>query len=115
MQKRTVEVRMCKTNAVDEVLWTIESFERARKISKMSWAEAATNFANCLGHVPQTRLTNVQPGDFPVTEEGFNAMIERLIASLCSDVDAKGTLKQSIEKGDWVKPEDVEIIDHNQK
>ena len=29
------------------------------------------------------------------------------------DENAKGTLKQSIEKGEWIKPEDVEIDNHN--
>ena len=29
------------------------------------------------------------------------------------DKNAKGTLKQSIKKGEWIKPEDVDIANHN--
>ena len=29
--------------------------------------------------------------------------------------NAKGTMKQSIERRNWIKPEDVKIRDHNQK
>ena len=49
IQTKTVEVQICRTNAIDEVIFTIKSFERALKVSKLSWSEAAYNFSNCLG------------------------------------------------------------------
>ena len=109
-----LDVRICKTNALDEVLFTIEVFERARKIIRMSCAEVVYNFSNCLGQVPQTKLDKLV-ADYPVTEHGFRAMICAFIQALCVDENAKATLKQSIEKGEWIKPEDVKIRDHNEK
>ena len=53
--------------------------------------------------------------DYPVTENGFNQLIRAFIRLLCLDDNAKGTLKQSIERGAWIKPEDKGIQEHHQK
>ena len=83
----------------------------------MSWVDAAINFLNCLGPIPQIKLDKLVGDDdnYPVTEAGFNALMRHFIRSLCLDKNAKGTLKQSIERGNWVKPEDVRICKHHQK
>ena len=108
VQTRTAKVRICKTNAMDEVLFTIKVFKRAWKVTRMSWTEAAYNFANCLGQVPQTKVDELVH-DYLVTKQGYRQMIQAFIQTLCFDENAKGTLKQSIKKGNWIKPEDVEI------
>ena len=46
-------------------------------------------------------------------EDGFKLLIKAYIKELCLDKNAKGTLKQSIEKGEWIKPKDVDIANHN--
>ena len=46
VQTRSVDVRMCQTTAIDEVLSTLEIFNRARKGTGMSWADAGYNFLN---------------------------------------------------------------------
>ena len=114
IQTKAAKVQMCKTNAFDEVLSTIKSFERAQKITRMRWIDAAYNFSNCLGQIRQTKLDELVL-DYSVTEEGFRHIINSFIRALCCDENAKGTLKQSIRRGDWIKPKDVNIQDHNQK
>ena len=52
-------------------------------------------------------------GTYDNTEDGFKLLIKAYIKELCLDANAKGTLKQSIEKGEWIKPEDVDIANHN--
>ena len=91
IQTKTAEVHICKTNSLDEVLSTVESFERAQKVTKMSWLDAAYNFSNCLGQVPQTRL-DIMCLDYPETEDGFKQMIKDFIRDLCLGKNAKGTL-----------------------
>ena len=49
MQTRSADVRICQSTALDEVLSTLEMFKRAQKVTRMSWADAAINFSNCLG------------------------------------------------------------------
>ena len=52
-------------------------------------------------------------GTYQNTKSGFKCLIKDYIKELCLDKNAQGTLKQSIEKGEWIKPEDVEIANHN--
>ena len=52
-------------------------------------------------------------GTYQNTKAGFKRSIKDYIKELCLDANAKGTLKQSIEKGEWIKPEDVDIANHN--
>ena len=56
VQTRTAEVHICQTITMDEVLSTLETFIKALKVTKMSWADTAYNFLNCLGQVLQTKL-----------------------------------------------------------
>ena len=115
-QTRSADVRICQSTALDEVLSTAELFKRARKVTRMSWADATINFSNCLGPIPQMKLDELYDDDnYPVTEVAFNGLVNLFIQNLCLDEDAKGTLKQSIERGNWIKPEDVEIMEHHQK
>ena len=58
----------------------------------MSWLEAAYNFSNCLGQVPQSRLDEVCP-TYPEIEIEFKQMIKDFIRDLCLDENAKGTLQ----------------------
>ena len=108
VQTRTAEVRMCQTTAMDEVLSTLKIFKRALKVTRMNWADAAYNFLNCLGPILQMKLGKLV-ADYPVTENGFNQMVRGFIRELCLDKSAKGTLKQSIKRGAWIKPEGTEI------
>ena len=115
-QTRSADVRICKSKALDEILFTIEMFKRARKVTRMSWAEAILNFSNCLGPIPQLKLDELYDDDnYPQTEVAFNGLLNLFIRDLCLDEDAKGTLKQNIKKGNWIKPEDVEIREHSTK
>jgi len=115
-QTRSADVRICQSTALDEVLSTVEMFKRARKVTRMNWADAILNFSNCLGPIPQLRLDELyDDGNYPQTEFAFNGLLNMFIRNLCLDEDAKGTLKQSIERGNWTKPEDTEIRDHNTK
>ena len=83
----------------------------------MDWSEAVYNFSNCLGNTAQMRLQKVknarQGGYAPNTQAGFELLIKHYIKELCLDENVKGTLKQSIEKGEWIKPEDVKIAKYN--
>ena len=98
VQTRSAEVRICKSTKLDEVLYTVELFKRARKVTRMSWADATLNFSNCLGPIPQLKLDELYDDDnYPQTEAAFNGLVEMFIRELCLDEDAKGTLKQSIE------------------
>ena len=82
----------------------------------MSWADATINFLKCLGPIPPLKLDELYNNDnYPVTETGFNGLMRHFIRSLCLDKNAKGTLKQSIKSGNWIKPEDTEIQEHHQK
>ena len=99
---------MCQTTAMDEVLSTLKIFKRALKVTRMNWADAAYNFLNCLGPILQMKLGKLV-ADYPVTENGFNQMVRGFIRELCLDKSAKGTLKQSIKRGAWIKPEGTEI------
>ena len=115
-QTRSADVRICKSKALDEILFTIEMFKRARKVTRMNWAEAILNFSNCMGPIPQMKLDELYDDhNYPQTEAAFNGLLNMFIRDLCVDEDAKGTLKQNIEKGNWIKPEDVEIQDHSTK
>ena len=60
---------MCQTTTVDEVLFTLETFKRARKVTRMSWADGAINFLNCLGRIPQLKLDELVGDDdnYPLT------------------------------------------------
>ena len=87
-----------------------------RKNSNMEWSEAIYNFSNCLGNMACLRLQkvkNVHRGGYPNTQAGFELLIKHYIKELCLDNNAKGTLKQSIKKGEWIKPKEVEIANHN--
>ena len=53
--------------------------------------------------------------NYPATKVNFNGLVTHFIKSLCLDENAKGTLKQSIERDNWIKPEDTEIQEHHQK
>ena len=111
---RTVEVRKCKSTSVDETLHTVDEFLIERETSKMPWSEAIYNFSHCLGNTAQMRFQKVKSkGTYQNTKAGFERLIKDYIKELCLDVNAKGTLKQSIEKGEWTKPEDVDIANHN--
>ena len=80
----------------------------------MPWSEAIYNFSHCLGNTAQMRFQKVKSkGTYHNTEQGFKRLIKAYIKELCLDANAKGTLKQSIEKGEWIKPEDVDIANHN--
>ena len=82
----------------------------------MAWSEAIYNFSNCLGNTARLRLQKVrkaQRGGYANTQAVFELLIKHFIKELCLEENAKGTLKQSIEKGEWIKPEDVEIANHN--
>ena len=69
-----------------------------------------------MGPIPQLKLDELFNDDnYPVTKVGFNGLVNHFIRSLCLDENAKGTLKQSIERGNWIKPEDMEIQEHHQK
>ena len=110
VQTRSADVRTCKSTALDEVLLTVEMFKRARKVTRMNWADATLNFSNCLGPIPQLKLDKLyQDDNYPETEMAFNGLINLFIRNLCLDEDTKGTLKQSIERGNWIKPEDTDI------
>ena len=117
VQTRTANVQICQTTAVDEVLSTLEIFKRARKLTRMNWADAGYNFSNCLGPIPQLKLDKLigMDDNYPVTENSFNALMRHFIRLLCLDENAKGTLKQSIERGNWIKPKDVGVQEHHQK
>lgn len=116
VQTRSADVCICKTTAIDEVLSTGEMFKRAQKVTRMNWADATLNFSNYSGPIPQLKLDKLyQDDNYPETEMAFNGLINLFIRNLCLDEDAKGTLKQSIERGNWIKPEDTEIQDHHTK
>ena len=116
VQTRSADVCICKSTALDEVLLTVEMFKRARKVTRMNWADATLNFLNCLGPIPQLKLDELYDDDnYPETEAAFNGLVNLFIRNFCLDEDAKGTLKQSIERGNWIKPKDVEIQDHHTK
>ena len=94
VQTRSAEVRICKSKALDEVLFTVEMFKRARKVTRMDWADATLNFLNCLGPIPQMKLDELYDDDnYPETEVAFNGLVSHFIWNLCQDEDAKGTLK----------------------
>ena len=44
VQTRSANVRICKSKALDEVLFTVEMFKRARKVTRISWADTTLNF-----------------------------------------------------------------------
>ena len=114
LKTRRIEVRKCKTTEVDETLHTVDEFLVERETSNMPWSEAIYNFSHCLGHTARMRFQKVKnSGTYDNTEDGFKSLIKDYIKELCLDKNAKGTLKQSIEKGEWIKPEDVEIANHN--
>ena len=82
----------------------------------MNWADATLNFSNCLGPILQLKLDELYDDDnYPETEAAFTGLVNLFIWNLCLDEDAKGTLKQGIERGNWIKPKDVEIQDHHTK
>ena len=111
---RTVEVRKCKSTSMDETLHTVDEFLIKQETSKMPWSEAIYNFSHCLGNTARMRFQKVKSkGTYPNTKAGFERLIKDYIKELCLDANAKGTLKQSIEKGEWIKPEDVDIANHN--
>lgn len=115
LKTRMVEVRKCKTTAVDETLHTVDMFLIERKNSNMEWSEAIYNFSNCLGNTARLRLQkvkNARRGGYPNTQAGFELLIKHYIKELCLDDNVKGTLKQSIKKGEWIKPEEAEIANH---
>ena len=100
VQTRSADVCICQSIALDEVLSTLESFKRARKVTRMNWADATINFSNCLGPIPQLKLDELyQDDNYPETEVAFNGLVNLFIRNLCLDQDAKGILKQSIERG----------------
>ena len=114
LKTRQSEVRKCKTTEVDETLHTVDEFLIERETSNMPWSEAIYNFSHCLGNTARMRFQNVKRnGTYDNTEDGFKLLIKAYIKELCLDKNAKGTLKQSIEKGEWIKPEDVDIANHN--
>lgn len=45
----------------------------------------------------------------------IQAMIKDYLKELCINKDAKGTSKQIILSGNWIKQENIEIPNHNQK
>ena len=111
---RTVEVRKCKTTEVDKTFRTVNESLIKRETSKMPWSEAIYNFSHCLGNTARMRFQKVKSkGTYQNTENGFKRLIKDYIKKLCLDANAKGTLKQSIEKGEWIKPKDVDIANHN--
>ena len=114
LKTRRIEVRKCKTTEVDETLHTVDKFLVERETSDMPWSEAIYNFSHCLSHTARMRFQKVKgQGTYDNTEDGFKLLIKAYIKELCLDKNAKGTLKQSIEKGEWIKPKDVDIANHN--
>ena len=114
LKTRRIEVRKCKTTEVDETLHTVDEFLIERETSNMPWSEATYNFSHCLGNTARMRFQKVnRSGTYNDTEDGFKLLIKAYIKDLCLDANAKGTLKQSIKKGEWIKPEDVDIANHN--
>ena len=114
LNTRTVEVRKCKTTEVDETIHTMDMFLIKRENSKMAWSEDIYNFGHCLGNTAWMRFQKVKSvGTYPNTQTGFKQLIKDYIKELCLDKNAKGTLKQSIKKGERIKPEDVKIANHN--
>ena len=119
--RRMVEVRICESTSVDEILWTINRFERERSSLQMPWADARFNFANCLGEIPKERLEKVctkyeEENDgtgYTDTQEGFKQMVKDFIKDLCKDGDAKGTLKREVLNGLWNKPMAKDIAEHS--
>ena len=80
----------------------------------MSWSEAIYNFSHCLGNTARMRFQKVKSaGTYQNTKAGFKRLIKDCIKELCLDDNAKDTLKQSIKKGEWIKPKDVNIANHN--
>ena len=114
LKTRRIEVRKCKTTEVDETLHTVDEFLVERETSDMPWSEAIYNFSHCLSNTARMRFQKVKgQGTYDNTEDGFKQLIKAYIKELCLDANAKGTLKQSIEKGEWIKPKDVDIANHN--
>ena len=52
-------------------------------------------------------------GTYSTTKAGFEWLIKNYIKKLCLNKNTKGNLKQSIKKGEWIKPEDVDIANYN--
>ena len=97
-------------------LCILGSWDSISNLLRMNWANATLNFLNCLGPIPQLKLDELYGDDnYPVTEVAFNGLVTHFIILLCLDENAKGTLKRSIERGNWIKPEDTEIQEHHQK
>ena len=114
VKTRTVEVRKYKTTEVDETLHTVDEFLIEQETSKKPWSEAIYNFSHCLGNTARMRFQKVKSkGTYQNTENSFKQLIKAYIKELCLDANAKGTLKQSIKKGEWIKPKDVDIANHN--
>ena len=113
---------MFDSNDVEELIYTIYTFETAAADMEMPWYKMGSNFAKLLSPCAYRKwdkmcqdYNNKNNQKYTEDQDGYKLQRRHFLQLYVMDPDAKGTQIDAIIDGEWRKTKEASIEDHRER